>query len=577
MRRLTVLVLAAGLVAGAGAYPGTNAGRGLLRVQDARSLGNWYGTLMLHGTHTAFPWAALPDSAKPYVPEDGGLQVTEGLAAVSLSPVEYFELFAWGGGIREYATGQDSAFWGYHGLNPGLKLSLPLLPVVKLGASGTYSVYPVLNDYRGEWYYGNFGFPLVNGPAWNALATFALPEISKWAPTVHLNFGQAYDSYVRERGVGGDTTIKTTVTTISGAVEYPIDKLDLFVEFYSQQAGGAIDPLGDNGRAVITPGIKVGYLRPLVIQAGAAIGLNDKAPAIEVIAGLGVSGRLFTPPKPTTGTIAGKVVDAATGRALAATVGLPDEAKPTIVSADGKGMFSLKRVRAGMVRVKASAPGYIPAEREVQVTAGRTQNIELALGREQTTGSIAGKVTDPVTGAPLAARVSLDGADAKPVDADGSFRFDDLEAGDYTLEASADGYLTATAQVSVAAKQEVRSDIQLVKAGVKITLKVYFDFDKAELRPESYQALADAAKIMKENPGIKVEIQGHTDDVGTAEYNQRLSLERAQAVIDYLVGKLGVEAGRLTAKGFGLTRPVGPSGTEEGRALNRRVEFLVLE
>jgi len=193
-----------------------------------------------------------------------------------------------------------------------------------------------------------------------------------------------------------------------------------------------------------------------------------------------------------------------------------------------------------------------------------------------TTGSIAGQVTDPVSGAPLAARVSLSNGVAVSVDADGKYRFDNLTPGEYTIEASAPSYLTATTKTRVSALVEQRADFQLVKTGVKITLKVYFDTDKAELRPESHQALADAAKIMNENPGIKVEIHGHTDNVGSAGYNQKLSQRRAQAVVDYLAG-LGIAQTRLTPRGFGLTRPVAPNETPEGRAQNRRVEFVVVE
>jgi outer membrane protein OmpA-like peptidoglycan-associated protein len=137
--------------------------------------------------------------------------------------------------------------------------------------------------------------------------------------------------------------------------------------------------------------------------------------------------------------------------------------------------------------------------------------------------------------------------------------------------------MTASATIAVVPKQETRGDFQLVKKGITITLKVYFDFDKATLKPESHAALEAAAKIMKENPTIRVEIQGHTDNIGTAAYNDKLSLRRAQAVVDYLVGTLGVDPGRLTAKGYGLTRPVASDETREGRAQNRRVEFLVIE
>jgi len=169
----------------------------------------------------------------------------------------------------------------------------------------------------------------------------------------------------------------------------------------------------------------------------------------------------------------------------------------------------------------AGATGYLPAEVEVALTAGRTVNVELALTREVTTGSIAGHVTDPVSGVPLPA-----------ADDDANYRFDNLAPGACTIEASAPSYLTATAKTRVSVLVEQRADFQLVKTGVKISLKVYFDTDKAELRTESHQALADAAKTMDENPGIKVEIHGRTDNIGSTGHNRKLSQRCAQAVVD---------------------------------------------
>ncbi len=102
--------------------------------------------------------------------------------------------------------------------------------------------------------------------------------------------------------------------------------------------------------------------------------------------------------------------------------------------------------------------------------------------------------------------------------------------------------------------------------------RVLFDFDSTEIKPEAYPMLDEAAKIMKENPDLKVEIDGHTDNVGPAAYNMKLSEKRAQAVRQYFIDH-GVPASQLTAKGFGLTQPVADNSTKEGRAQNRRVEL----
>ena len=101
---------------------------------------------------------------------------------------------------------------------------------------------------------------------------------------------------------------------------------------------------------------------------------------------------------------------------------------------------------------------------------------------------------------------------------------------------------------------------------------VLFGFDKSKIKPEAQPMLDEAVAILKENPEINMEIDGHTDSTGPAAYNMTLSEERAKAVMEYLVDR-GVNAERLTMKGFGLTKPAVSNDTKAGRAKNRRVEF----
>lgn len=105
---------------------------------------------------------------------------------------------------------------------------------------------------------------------------------------------------------------------------------------------------------------------------------------------------------------------------------------------------------------------------------------------------------------------------------------------------------------------------------------VNFDYDKATLRPEAAATLDQMAETLKEWGDIKVEVAGHTDSRGRDAYNQRLSARRANAVRDYLIGK-GIDADRLSAKGYGESMPVADNNTEEGRYKNRRVELVPLK
>lgn len=101
---------------------------------------------------------------------------------------------------------------------------------------------------------------------------------------------------------------------------------------------------------------------------------------------------------------------------------------------------------------------------------------------------------------------------------------------------------------------------------------VTFEFDSAKLTPSSTASLDEAVKILKRHSDLKVEIAGHTDSVGTDEYNLGLSQRRAQAVADYLIAH-GANAGNIVVKGYGESEPVADNSTEAGRATNRRVEL----
>jgi len=103
----------------------------------------------------------------------------------------------------------------------------------------------------------------------------------------------------------------------------------------------------------------------------------------------------------------------------------------------------------------------------------------------------------------------------------------------------------------------------------------YFEFDDFKIGDASYPILDRVMDIMMNYPGIKLEIEAHTDNMGSFEYNMNLSQKRAQSMVDYLVEQ-GVEAYRLIGKGYGESRPITSNTTEEGRSINRRVEFIIL-
>ena len=103
---------------------------------------------------------------------------------------------------------------------------------------------------------------------------------------------------------------------------------------------------------------------------------------------------------------------------------------------------------------------------------------------------------------------------------------------------------------------------------------ILFDTGKASIKSDSEKVLQTIGDVLKANAALKLEIQGHTDNVGQKAANQTLSQQRAESVRQYLITKFGIASARLTAVGFGDSKPVGPNTTEDGRAQNRRVELV---
>lgn len=191
---------------------------------------------------------------------------------------------------------------------------------------------------------------------------------------------------------------------------------------------------------------------------------------------------------------------------------------------------------------------------------------------------------------PLTAKVKLVGAKDNVIvgatsKGNGVYEFaiTNKTAKDYRLSVERDGYAFQNIKVKLAGaspeEKKVTRSIGMRKLVVGVTSilrNLYFDFDKATFTTESYTELNKLEAMLRQNQNIHVEISGHTDDIGTKAYNLFLSRKRAEAVKDYLTKK-GIDARRIKAVGYGKSRPLASNDDEnEGRELNRRVEFKVL-
>ncbi|MDP4199236.1 MAG: OmpA family protein [Bacteroidota bacterium] len=246
--------------------------------------------------------------------------------------------------------------------------------------------------------------------------------------------------------------------------------------------------------------------------------------------------------------------------------GINRNGRTTFYTEDAEGKFAYFSWRAS-----TSDPAYLYRAR---VSHGRA----VAL--------VHGIVSD-AHGKPLFARVRYerlsDGKElgsARSDPSSGAFQLS-LPAGeDYALRAEKDGYFPTSEHIDLRTLNVFESldrDLKLskIEAGTAIALRnVFFETDKAMLLPASFPELGRVKELLQAHPEYKLEIAGHTDSLGSEQHNQQLGKSRAEAVREYLVQQ-GIEGSRLTAKSYGSSKPVATNATDEGRAMNRRVEFVI--
>lgn len=209
--------------------------------------------------------------------------------------------------------------------------------------------------------------------------------------------------------------------------------------------------------------------------------------------------------------------------------------------------------------------------------------------------TVIGKLVDSKTGKPLAAKIVYerlpDGADlgiAQSEPQTGNYEIHlpggqlygiRAEAPDYISESQTIDLRNLTADTRIHADFTLRA-IQVVPIEEKAIVRlntIFFDFGKTVLKPESLPELERVVKLMNDKPAMTIEISGHTDNIGSDEYNQKLSERRANAVLKFIISK-GIDASRVTAVGYGEKKPLVSNDEEkEGREINRRVEFKIMK
>ncbi len=310
-------------------------------------------------------------------------------------------------------------------------------------------------------------------------------------------------------------------------------------------------------------------------------------------------------PPPPEHHVLGAVVDEQTGKPIAHALIEFDGQERTGLISKSDGSFDSGDLEPGMYKFNVKADGYKEGTCSAVIESGpkdgkpvpgaeTVQNTEIkcALKAAPALGIVQGSLIDAETGAPLphaTIRVRDDRNRVLELQSDdkGSFRVENVPVGQAHITTAAEGYLPSDTQVEV--KKQVEQHVSLVvrrtpkKLSVSVTAKevklskqVLFAGSSAVISSESQPIIQELAAVLQQHPELtSIEIQGHTDDVGSPAFNKRLSQERAESVRAALVA-LGVDGNRLSVSGFGSDKPLVPNTSDANRAKNRRVQLVIL-
>lgn len=353
---------------------------------------------------------------------------------------------------------------------------------------------------------------------------------------------------------------------------------------------------------LLTAGLRIlSPPRGLAFTVGVDIGLTgartfvrELEPTVPYNVVLGI-GYAFDPgptcPPPTeaasvTGRVAGRIVEAGSGTPIpGAVVRVSGQgASPQVT--DEAGRFTTYALAEGEARLDVSHPDYV----DTQCPALVPSEVECALRPSEVDGQLevftVNRAGDPIGG--VTVRVRGPSEHQLVSDAGGIARVAELEAGAYTAYVDDERFLIAVRPFDIVAREETEVQMRILRrptrprvvvrrSEIGLRRQVSFATGSDEILPNSELLLLEVADALLRNPDIvRVEVQGHTDSRGDFAVNMKLSQQRAEAVRRWLV-QHGVEPDRLTAKGYGPTRPVAPNITAYNRARNRRVQFKILE
>lgn len=291
-------------------------------------------------------------------------------------------------------------------------------------------------------------------------------------------------------------------------------------------------------------------------------------------------------------TLNGYVTDLRTGKPVMAEVVIKAKGSEEVlyrtVSDSESGFYTVTTEDKADFELTVRATDYFDHNEGLPLTnvAESMGNRNISIRRSINTYSVTGVVSDEKEATPLKANVRVSNVtDGQTVyetitEESGKYELTLTDIGPFLMEVTSEGYFFANSVL------EFEGDSTLVirnfamkkmESGAKMVIdNILFNTGKATLLPESFSSLNKLVNLLKENPNVKIEVSGHTDNTGSATVNKTLSRNRALTVRNYLIAQ-GIAGERVEYNGYGFDRPIAPNDTAEGRAANRRVEIEILD
>ena len=608
-------VITLGLVGSAFAAPSMVASKGLFRVIDASNHGPMSFTIGTYGMY----WS----KSKTYATGTNKITYISLEPGLSFAPIKFLEFSA----SVPYVLQGKSKFTpttgavtehndtGLLDAEVGLKFSYQFSPMFTAGLRAAAMV-PTMGDSFKSWttHQGTRVEAVKNNVDVGGLALFSFNFMDK--AKLHINGGamytmdevdtaastvaaayKKYDSPLTVNFGGGlEISAMPYVTPILEVTSsYPMlgDKASDSTRYIFKPGQTAPEKPGPMDNLLFTGGLRFNHafsgVHNLTLTAGADLPIGsdiliygDTAKAqyydYQIIGGLTYA---YIPPVgpkvPPTGSIAGTVTDLDGNPISGADVAFTGTSVAPVTSgADGK--FAATGLPAGMVTVSVSKDGFVTKDETPTIAKKKVAELAVKLEKKPVPkATLAGKVSDNFGKAVANAMVKVEGA-STTTDASGSYTLEVVVSptgGTYTAEASAPDYKVKTASVALTPGQPAAQDFVLLSSKTPIKLVITFKTGSAKLAAGNEGEVSKTAALLKDNPSVKVEVAGYTDNRGSAKKNMKLSQARADAVKAALVAA-GVAADQITAKGYGPENPVADNKTRLGRLQNRRIELHVL-